>query len=269
MSIVENLHNPENPSTTSYEPILELLDAETVMRQMAKDFAQAFLMDPNKDVVVPLNGGIVPLYFVIANLLSQQPELLETLTSKIIFAQSIPEKNKRFAAILFSREPNINNPAFIIDDIADTLTFTKSLCDIYTQGVEVHVPVQKTITQKHLVGYEKQITIHTPTVVEDKWIASSAGMDEGADDVYLSTLQRFARTGFFKGENNTLTPQQKIEFFEKLLLPGFSTNDELFLSCMDLEFHKRNGFFSDQMIISSRLIDRISRHISERSLSKS
>jgi hypothetical protein len=155
----------------------------------------------------------------------------------------------------------------MIDDIADTLTLTKSLCDIYTQGVEVHAPVQKTITQKHLVGYEKQITIHTPTVVEDKWIASSAGMDEGVKDDYLSTLQRFARTGFFKGDNNTLTFQQKIEFFEKLLLPGFSTNDELFLSCMDLEFCKKNGFLSNQMIMSSRLIDQISRHISERSLS--
>jgi hypothetical protein len=51
----------KNPSTTSYEPIPKLSDAETVMRHMTDVFVQAFLMDPNKDVVVPLNGGIVPL----------------------------------------------------------------------------------------------------------------------------------------------------------------------------------------------------------------
>jgi hypothetical protein len=264
MSKNENLHNPENPQT-SYEPIPELLDAETVMRQMAKDFVQAFQNDPNKDVVVPLNGGIVPLYFVIEYLLSHHPELLKTLKSKIIFAQSITENKKRFAAILFSREPNINNPAYMIDDIADTLTLTKSLCDIYTQGVEVHAPVQKTITQEHLMSHENQLTIHTPVIVENNWIASSAGMDEGVKDDYLSTLQRFARAGFFKGDNNTMTVQQKIEFFENLLLTGFNTEDDLFQTCMKMESCKKIRLFSDQMIMSGQLIDQISRHISERS----
>jgi hypothetical protein len=154
----------------------------------------------------------------------------------------------------------------MIDDIADTLTLTKSLCDIYTQGVEVHAPVQKTITQEHLMSHENQLTIHTPVIVENNWIASSAGMDEGVKDDYLSTLQRFARAGFFKGDNNTLTTKQKIEFFENLLLTGFSTEDDLFQTCKKMESYKRTRLFSDQMSMSGQLIDQISRHISERFL---
>jgi hypothetical protein len=92
-------------------------------------------------------------------------------------------------------------------------------------------------------------------------------MNEGADveqvdkKALLATLQRFARSGFFKDPSEALTPDQKIHFFQNQLLPQFDECDNLFTLIFELETVKNNGQWENMIHLSRRIIPTILRKI--------
>lgn len=226
----------ENPSP--YEIIPELQDAKRVLTDQAHRIVIDFLSNPNRTVVVPLIGGVVPLYYTLEHLSQRYPKMLDLFLNQINYlnlskATNTPGENGY--NLWFSQpEHTVYNNALVIDGIADELKL-EAMLQKFSGVISVHTAVQKLPTGE-MLGIKNigrlRLTTQVP-LPPDILIASSCGINEGYTEnfrkeaeAYLSTRQRFARSGYVLNvQNKTKEPNidERINFFtdEVRMLPGF------------------------------------------------
>lgn len=169
-------------------------------------------------------------------------------------------------AFIFDSERELSNEAKLVDDIGDKLQVLAALSDIYP-NLTVHTPVKKQHTDSYQQSLPVVTVVNATVETANEWIACGCGMNEGATEgtveqqAYLSTLQRFSRKGYFKELDNSMSIEEKIAFFEGLLLEGFSRHDDLFMLCQVMEQAKIEKRFDDLMNLAPLVVPTILRHI--------
>ena len=202
------------------------------------------LMENETEGVCMMNGSVIPLVYLCSQAIQLNVPINE-IASKITMIASTKDPE---GGIVLTSNKDISEPNITaIEDIADKLDVLKALLLRYPgKYIKLFAPVSKESTPKFHPDGLIPAEVFAFTTVEDKWIAGSCGMDEGvlchgdvAKQSHLNALQRCCRVGV--NTNGFRNYEERVSFFENMLLPWISTEDPLFKLMVDLEIAKASG----------------------------
>lgn len=264
--MAEGTRPHETFNTAGYTEIPQLQEAQHTLREFATFATEDILSYSDCDVIVPLNGSIIPLYYAYEYLIEHHPDQLENFTQRLFYMRDVKDAEGHISEVYFDRQFANTCELYLFDDIADELHVVGALSEM-CNSVVVHAPVEKEHTRDYMADATKPVALHTQVTTANKWIANTCGMNEGAKDgsveqqAYLSTLQRFSRKGYFKELDNSMSVEEKIAFFEGLLLDGFDRHDDLFILCQVMEQAKIEKRYDNLMNLAPLVVPAIVDHI--------
>ncbi len=224
----ETLQTLENPTHPNYEIIGELADCEEILRAWAEnslDIARSFLeTNPQGRIIIPLNGGLTPLVYLLQKAAEQDSELANKIRQSLIWAiTDISDEN--LPQVNLSQEIGEGPEVLVIDDIADTIHTLQALKEALQPVVlTASMPVCKpgTMQKAQKLGFTLQQApentgnnhIYVHAQAPEVWICSGCGMNEGNPEVLpqdanpdlLQQLWAYQRICKF-GTNRTKNPQ--------------------------------------------------------------
>lgn len=265
----ENLRK-EFATQSEYPIIKGLEDTPTVLETFARETLDIIIED-DAPILIPLNGSILPLYYILA-ILNENQNDLDLIINRLVFVQDEKIDDEEINFLHQSKPIKHDGRVIVIDDIADTLGLAQKIQQtLGVNQIDIYTPVTKTHTDGIKNKLDFQCNIHAAQTVVDGeiWIASSCGMNEGANTgstdqrALLATLQRLAKVGVALNEKNHMTIEEKIDFFREIMPPDFTEQDNLFQLALQLETAKINKNFEEMMQLANNIIPFIRQKIND------
>jgi len=243
-----------------YEPSVQLRDVDALMGNFAHHAVHIFENDPARDVLIPLNGSVLPLFYVMQQYASDCPQQLPEFIKRLVFV--VDSKNGDRKVEDFRTSSVIQTPdIFYLDDIVDEGHSAAAFLSKVSGHIDVIAPIQKEHTEKNRRMYNPtRLGTQTIKAVPNEWYAGGLGMNEGMKldnpeaQALLSTLQRFSRSVFFVNNDALTDEASRTDFFSKKLLPAFSVDDPLFRLCYRMECAKIMGDTQGFLDLSQQVV---------------
>jgi len=217
-------------------------DTDKLLRAVGRESAHAVLQ-PNTVGAAVMNGSVIPLVYAASA--AMENGQFDIFANRIVFFGS----SKVGEEITLHPHISVNDPSIIIiEDIADKLgvlgAFERQFSNTH---IQLFAPVQKPHTSDLHQKLDNGSDIKTVLTIDDVWVDSGCGMDEGltfpgvnsTEQDYLTVLQRCSRVGVYTNGHRTF--DQRIAFFERQLLPWVSSESPLFELMMRMEENKRTN----------------------------
>ena len=230
---------PDQP----FKMVLGMENADRLLRATGREALSSLMKDETRGICM-MNGSIIPLVYLCAGAIQHNIQISEiAMNMTMIVPTKDPEGN-----IVLTPDKDVTVPNItVIKDIADQLHVLNSLLLHYPgKNISLFAPVSKESTPHFHSDELIPARVFTVETVKNKWIAGSCGMDEGvlchgdvAKQSYLNALQRCCRVGV--NTNGFRNYEERVSFFENMLLPWISTEDPLFKLMVDLEIAKASG----------------------------
>lgn len=264
MSAFPEYHNSE----LVYKPVPGLENVQSLLEKFAYHAHAIFEGDLTRDIIIPLNGAILPLWTVIKHYKDHDPDNLPSFLERIVFV--IDKKNGTGGVVSVQTSRGIRSPdIFYLDDIMDTCASGEALLSRVPGHVDIIAPIQKTESDMRRrsidgpyisEGGNSRIGAQTVMVVSEKWFTGGLGMNDGQKDgkiaerALLSTLQRFCRSVEFLDSKLELSLHDRIQHYRTKLLPEFPEDHRLFQLCYHMEVAKLRGDVEGHMALSQQVL---------------
>ncbi|MDP4011343.1 MAG: hypothetical protein Q8P72_03910 [Candidatus Roizmanbacteria bacterium] len=211
-------------------------DADGLLRAVGRESTHTVLERDTVGAAV-MNGSVIPLVYAASA--AMEVGQFDHFADRVIFFGT----SKHGKEIALHPHKEIDRPRItIIEDIADRLGVLGAFKRKFpTTELELYAAVQKPHTHQLHQNLGGQSTIKTVIAIDDVWVDSGCGMDEGlwhlgidpAMQHYLTVLQRCSRVG--ARTKGIRTFGQRVAFFENQLLPWISPESPLFELMVQME----------------------------------
>lgn len=243
-----------------YQPLEQMRNVDAIMTNFADHAQRIFESDPTRDILVPLNGSILPLYYVVQQYANVDPEKLPEFINRLVFVAD--SKNEKGEVVDFRTSRNIlTSNLFYLDDIVDEANSAAAFLSKVSGHIDVIAPIQKEHTEKRRRALNiSRLGTQTMKIAPNGWIAGGLGMNEGVKmdspeaQALLSTLQRFSRSVFVVNNSTPIDNTSRTSFFSEQLLPAFAADEPLVKLCYHMEYAKITGDTQGLLGLSQQII---------------
>lgn len=220
--------------------------------------AQHQLGSNTPPIIVPLNGGIVPLIYTRHTVLSLYRDSVPDFMKSVVFTD-----NDQTGRLTFSGEVPLNRPWLVLDDIvdqADTITNLAAL----NSSLSLFAPVQKPHTHNAMRKLPDTVSVRTEKEIPNEWVWSGAGMNRkrlpvagdvsAQDQAYISAMQRLGGIGTTRNVDKWGEPDfetQRIFFSTHML--AWAKQSPLLQMLTNLDLAKIEGKLDTQFQLATLL----------------
>jgi len=226
-------------------------DVDILMRQFAQGTLQTLLSsDHVPTLLVPLNGGIVPLRYLLEEAKNTNPPLFDQILNNVRFLHTQKNGDVAICEALFEGSLPNNTNLVVIEDIIDSGGTIESIRRRYPNQTQLTVlaPTSKPGSLDRARTRTPEVTIEATQEIPDEWVLSGAGMDDGKkypgeqyiNVAKLAAYQRLCRTGYYLEDGATAVSfEDQLAFFKSALLPWVQDSPELLEMMIELELNKQ------------------------------